>query len=231
MVTVNAEQVSYSYGDSRGIQGVSFTLPEGENLAVLGANGAGKTTLLLCIAGLLKFRGDVTVNHLNVRDRGEEVRRMMGFVFQDPDDQIFMPTVFEDVAFTLRLRGANDEEIKKKVSDVLSMLGMKGFEEREPHHLSYGEKRKVCVAGAIVHSPLLLLLDEPTAGLDPRSRRELGEILNRLDSTLIIATHDVEFAKSLCGRALVLSEGRKMFEGSMKSLFERSDILTAAGLL
>jgi cobalt/nickel transport system ATP-binding protein len=176
----------------------------------MGPNGSGKSTLLLHLNGLLlPQRGEVRVLGMDTRNGVEEIRRRVGLVFQDPDDQLFMPTVFEDVAFGPLHLGLGEREVRRRVREALRAVGAEGLERRSPHHLSYGEKKRVAIATILSMEPQLLVLDEPTLGLDPWARREFLSLLKRLKRgrTLVMAGHDLELME-LCDRALLLRRGR-----------------------
>jgi cobalt/nickel transport system ATP-binding protein len=205
-------------------------VPQGEVFALLGPNGAGKTTFVLHLNGInTATGGGVEVGGLAVdpRDRTglKEVRRRVGIVFQDPDDQLFMPTVAEDVAFgpaNLGLRGA---ELTERVDEALAAVGMASVRDRAPHHLSFGQRRRVAVATVLAMRPEILVLDEPSSNLDPASRRELAEILRSLPVTLLMVTHDLPYALELCPRAVILDEGRSVADGPTRELLADADLL------
>jgi cobalt/nickel transport system ATP-binding protein len=200
----------FSYPDGhRALRGVDLHVHQGERVALLGPNGAGKTTLLLHLNGILRpDAGTVRVAGLDVSDEAVmEVRRRVGLVFQDPDDQLFMPTVGEDVAFGPANFGLIGAELDARVADALGAVSMLEPIDRAPHHLSYGERRRVAIATVLAMRPEILVLDEPTSNLDPASRRELIDVLRALPITQLVVTHDLPFALELCPRALVMDEG------------------------
>lgn len=200
----------FSYPDGhRALRGVDLHVHQGERVALLGPNGAGKTTLLLHLNGILRpDAGTVRVAGLDVSDEAVmEVRRRVGLVFQDPDDQLFMPTVGEDVAFGPANFGLIGAELDARVADALGAVSMLEAIDRAPHHLSYGERRRVAIATVLAMRPEILVLDEPTSNLDPASRRELIDVLRALPITQLVVTHDLPFALELCPRALVMDEG------------------------
>ena len=209
--------VAYAYpGGHQALFGVDLHVHPGERVALLGPNGAGKTTLVLHLNGILPpGAGTVTVSGLPVTDAHLlEVRRRVGIVFQDPDDQLFMPTVRDDVAFgpaNLGLRGA---ELEARVSEALDLVGVGDLADRAPHHLSFGQRRRVAIATVLAMRPEILVLDEPSSNLDPASRRELAGILRSLDVTVLMVTHDLPYAVELCERAVVLSEGTVVADGA-----------------
>jgi cobalt/nickel transport system ATP-binding protein len=202
--------LSFAYPDGRqALRNVDLHVHHGERVALLGPNGAGKTTLLLHLNGILRpTSGEVRVAGLVVSDDSVlEIRRRVGLVFQDPDDQLFMPTVGQDVAFGPANFGLDGEELEARVAEALGAVSMLGARERAPHHLSYGERRRVAIATVLAVRPEILVLDEPTSNLDPASRRELIDVLRRLPITQLVVTHDLPFALELCPRAVVLDEG------------------------
>jgi cobalt/nickel transport system ATP-binding protein len=225
---LEVEGVAFAYPDGhQALFGVSFTVARGERVALLGPNGAGKTTLVLQLNGVLvPGAGRVRVAGLAVApEHVKEIRRRVGIVFQDPDDQLFMPTVGEDVAFgpaNLGLRGA---ELETRVKAALTAVGMEDFAERPPHHLSFGQRRRVAVATVLAMEPEILVLDEPSSNLDPASRRELAEILVGLDVTILMVTHDLPYALQLCPRALVMNGGRIAADGPTGELLADAELL------
>nr|WP_202512726.1 ABC transporter ATP-binding protein [Streptomyces sp. SID3343] len=222
--------LAYAYPDGhQALFGVDLTVGRGERVALLGPNGAGKTTLVLHLNGILTAgAGTVHVAGLPVaKDNLREIRRRVGIVFQDPDDQLFMPTVREDVAFgpaNLGLRGA---ELEARVQHALAQVGMAGFADRPPHHLSFGQRRRVAVATVLAMEPEILVLDEPSSNLDPASRRELADILRTLDVTVLMVTHDLPYALELCPRALVLAGGVVVADGGTRDLLLDRDLMAA----
>ncbi len=234
MIRLAVEALGYGYpGGKPVLRGVTFEVPAGERLALLGANGAGKSTLLLHLNGLLlPDAGTVTVGDTRVTPETlREVRRQVGLVFQDPDDQLFLPTLLEDVAFGPLNAGAAPGNAEDTARALLGRLGLAGAADRAAHHLSGGEKRLASLATALVMEPGLLVLDEPTAGLDARARRRVVELLRGRRETLVVATHDLEVARVLCDRALVLSGGRVAAHGATRSILEDEDLLLANGLV
>jgi cobalt/nickel transport system ATP-binding protein len=203
--------VSYVYPDGhQALREVDLHVHHGERVALLGPNGAGKTTLLLHLNGIFRpASGMVRVAGLDITDESlMDVRRRVGLVFQDPDDQLFMPTVGQDVAFGPANFGIEGEALDRRVNEALEAVSMLDASGRAPHHLSYGERRRVAIATVLAMRPEILVLDEPTSNLDPASRRELIEVLRGLPITQLLATHDLPFALELCPRALVMDEGR-----------------------
>jgi len=233
---LDVRDLAYRYPDGHeALRGVTFTLAPGERVALIGPNGAGKSTLLLHLNGLLPDRaaGDpaITVDGLPlVESNLPEVRRRVGLLFQDPDDQLFCPTVWEDVAFGPQQLGVREPRLSELVRDALAQVGLAGFEDRLPHHLSRGEKRRACLAGLLACDARLLVLDEPTSDLDPRGRRELMALLTRLPMGQLIATHDLEFVVEICPRAIVLDGGRIVADGPSRQLLDDEPLMLAHGL-
>jgi len=236
MNAIEISNLKYRYHDgTEALRGVSFSVSAGECVALLGPNGSGKSTLLLHLNGILpeKPAGDG-----NIKISGEPVssknlgaiRRQVGLVFQDPDDQLFCPTVQEDVGFGPRQLGWTDAKVASSVKQALSQVGLSGFEHRATHHLSHGEKRRVCLAGVLACEPSILVLDEPTSDLDPRGRREFKFLLRQIPATKIIATHDLELAVELCSRALILDNGALVAEGRTVDLLRDEKLMLAHGL-
>ncbi|MBA3252003.1 MAG: ABC transporter ATP-binding protein [Geodermatophilaceae bacterium] len=204
------EGLAFAYPDGhQALYGVDLTVGRGERVAVLGPNGAGKTTLVLHLNGILTGgRGRVEVAGLPVAKTNlAEIRRRVGIVFQDPDDQLFMPTVREDVAFGPANLGLRGPELADRIEEALALVGMAGYADRPPHHLSYGQRRRVAVATVLAMRPEILVLDEPSSNLDPASRRELADILLALPVTILMVTHDLPYALQLCPRAVILDDG------------------------
>ncbi|MBJ2167584.1 MAG: ABC transporter ATP-binding protein [Muribaculaceae bacterium] len=230
-------QVRYSYEGSReeALRGVDFKIGHGEKVALLGPNGAGKSTLLLHTDGLLlPASGEVVVCGMPVeRKTLADVRRRVGMVFQNPDDQLFMPTVEEDVAFGPLNMGLDAGEVEMRISAAMRAVGAEGLRKRSPMQLSGGQKRAVALAAVLAMRPQILVLDEPTANLDGRTRRSLMSVLGRIDSTCIIATHDLAMARALCTRAIVMDEGRVVADGSCAEVIADpvvADLLGAVGI-
>ncbi len=226
------ERVSFSYPDGQpALHAVSLEVRPGETLGLLGPNGAGKSTLLLQINGLLRGTGTIRVGDLPLNDRTlPEIRRRVGFLFQDPDDQLFMPTVYEDVAFGPRSQGLPAEAVRQRVEQALQIVQMTACAQRPPHHLSLGQKKRVALATVLALQCEALVLDEPTSGLDPRGRRELGRFLSGLEQTQVIATHDLEFAVELCDRVAVLDGGRIQAVGAPGEVLADPELMDRAGL-
>jgi cobalt/nickel transport system ATP-binding protein len=222
--------LAYAYPDGhQALFGVDLHVHAGERVALLGPNGAGKTTLVHHLNGILVGgAGSVAVSGLPVEKKNlREIRRRVGIVFQDPDDQLFMPTVREDVAFGPRNLGLRGDELDAVVMDALSRVGMEAYADRPPHHLSFGQRRRVAVATVLAMEPSILVLDEPSSNLDPASRRELAEILVALDITLLMVTHDLPYALQLCERSVVLSDGVVAADGPTYDVLTDEALMTA----
>ena len=222
--------LAYAYPDShQALYGVTLHVHRGERVALLGPNGAGKTTLVLHLNGILTAgAGSVEVSGLPVaKENLLEIRRRVGVVFQDPDDQLFMPSVRDDVAFGPANLGVRGAALEKRVVDALDRVGMVDYIDRPPHHLSFGQRRRVAVATVLAMEPEVLVLDEPSSNLDPASRRELADILRSLDVTVLMVTHDLPYAYELCPRSVVLSDGVVVADGPTREVLT-DDALMAA---
>jgi cobalt/nickel transport system ATP-binding protein len=235
-VALEVEHLSFAFpGGTSALRDVSFRVAEGECVALLGPNGAGKSTLLLHLNGILPERGPrkgvVLVGGTLVESSTlPSVRRQVGLLFQEPDDQLFCPTIGEDVAFGPIQLGLSDLEVAHRVKRALEEVGLAGFERRQPHHLSGGEKKRACLAGLLACEPAILAFDEPTAGLDPRGRRQLIRLLERLSATKILATHDLPMVAELCSRVIVLDEGRVVADGPTRTVLLDDELMMAHGL-
>ncbi|HZG92476.1 MAG TPA: ABC transporter ATP-binding protein [Pseudonocardia sp.] len=219
--SVQVTDLAFAYPDGhQALNGVDLTVSPGERVALLGPNGAGKTTLVLHLNGILTAgRGTVTVAGLAVaRDTLQEIRRRVGIVFQDPDDQLFMPTVAEDVAFGPANFGVTGDALRARVDEALATVGMSGHRDRSPLHLSGGQRRRAALATVLSCHPEILVLDEPSANLDPVARRELAEVLLGLGTTMLMVTHDLPYALQLCPRSVVLDDGEVVADGPTREL-------------
>jgi cobalt/nickel transport system ATP-binding protein len=220
----------YRYPDGTEVlRDVGFHIHPGERVALLGPNGAGKTTLVLHLNGIIEpDSGTVRVAGLPVvPEHLMEVRRRTGVVFQDPDDQLFMPTVWKDVAFGPANYGLEGEALAARVGAALESVGMTEVAQRPPHHLSLGQRRRVAVATVLAMEPEILVLDEPTSNLDPASRRELATVLTGLDITMLMVTHDLPYALELCPRSLVINDGRIVADGPTADLLADAELMAA----
>lgn len=233
---LEVEHLTFAFADGTfALRDASFSVAEGECVALLGPNGAGKSTLLLHLNGILPESGSINGK---VRVAGHEVepeglpwvRRQIGLLFQEPDDQLFSPTVGEDVAFGPTQLGLSEVDVNDRVRRALEQVGLAGFEKRQPHHLSSGEKKRACLAGLLAYGPAILAFDEPTAGLDPRGRRQLIRLLERLPATKLLATHDLPMVAELASRVIVLDEGRIVADGPTRSILFDDELMMAHGL-
>lgn len=222
--------LEFAYPDGTGaLAGVDMVVASGERVALLGPNGAGKTTLALHLNGILEPQaGSVAIGDLEVVEANyAEIRRRVGLVFQDSNDQLFMPSVREDVAFGPANLGIRGDELDRRVEDALEVVGGSEFARRPPHHLSGGEKRRAALATVLAMDPDVLAFDEPSAGLDPAGRRELIATLSGLPMTQLIITHDLPLALELCPRSVIMDGGEVVADGSTKSLLADADLLAA----
>jgi energy-coupling factor transporter ATP-binding protein EcfA2 len=229
------EHLDFTYPDGRSaLRDISFRIPPQQTVGLIGPNGAGKSTLLMHLNGLLGVpgrKGQVVVNGREVNGAClAEVRREVGFLFQDPDDQLFSATVEEDVAFGPMQLGLPAVEVSRRVADALAAVHLTGHEKRTPYHLSLGEKKRVCLAGVWACQPLILVFDEPTANFDPRGRREFIQLCRSFPATKLIASHDLEMILALCGRVILMDEGRIIADGETRSVLSDECLMLAHGL-
>ncbi|HUW23443.1 MAG TPA: ABC transporter ATP-binding protein [bacterium] len=222
---VEIKNLSYTYPDGTpALDGVTLDVMEGESVGIIGPNGAGKSTLLLHLNGILQSKnGAIKVLGMPLINRNlRKIRSKACLVFQDPEDQLFMPTVFDDVAFGLINLGYDGGAVKEKVEDILERVDLSGRENRSSHHLSFGEKKLVSLATVLVMEPEILLLDEPTSNLDRKEKREIIKFLQKIDKTKIIVSHDLEMIKQLCQRVAVINRGKVVFAGDKEILKDDS---------
>jgi len=227
---VHVQGLVYSYPDgSPALRGVDLDITAGERVAVLGPNGAGKTTLILHLNGiLLPQAGEVAIGGMPVTKANfKEIRRRVGVVFQDPDDQLFMPTVRDDVAFGPANLGLPGEAVDARVQAALDAVGMDGSGGRPPHHLSFGQRRRVALATVLAMDPQILVLDEPTSNLDPAARRDLADILVTLPVTAVIVTHDLPYALELCPRSVIINDGVIVADGPTRDVLGDAELMAA----
>ncbi|MCE5243259.1 MAG: ABC transporter ATP-binding protein [Syntrophobacteraceae bacterium] len=230
---VEVKDLQYTYPDGNpALRGISFRITHGESVGIIGANGAGKSTLLLHLNGyLIPEAGTVRIGDFPLtRKTLEYVRRTVGMVFQDPDDQLFMPVVYDDVAFGPLNLGLPPEEVDQRVAEALETVGASHLRERPPYRLSGGEKRAVAIASVLSMSPSILVMDEPTSNLDPRARRQLIGLLRTFEHTRIIATHDLDMVLDLCSRTMILKEGRLAADGPTLEILQNDALLEACHL-
>lgn len=232
-VALQIDDLSFAYHDGHeALRTVSLTLQPGEKVALVGPNGAGKSTLMLHLNGILgEANGRVQVGGLAVTKANlPRIRAAVGLVFQSPDDQLFSPTVFEDVAFGPLHMGFPEPEVRQRVADALQMVGMGDYAGRLSHHLSVGEKKRIAIATVLSMQPEILVLDEPSAGLDPRARRQLINLLRELPLTMLVSTHDMLMVRELFPRMVIMDEGRIVADGPTDLLFDDVGLLEAHGL-
>jgi energy-coupling factor transporter ATP-binding protein EcfA2 len=249
---LDVRDLSFHYPDGRfALRGLSFQLAAGESVGLVGPNGAGKSTLLLHLNGILPSRGQYEHHHHHFGDDSHthdaephiwveglpvvepnlpQVRRRVGLLFQDPDDQLFCPTVIEDVMFGPLNLGHNRTRARQIASDNLASVGLTGYDDRLPHHLSFGERKRVCLAGVLACEPMILALDEPSSNLDPRGRRQFMNILRSLPAAKMIATHDLELVLELCSRVILLDDGHIHADGPAREVLANEQMLLAHGL-
>jgi cobalt/nickel transport system ATP-binding protein len=234
---VLVEGLRFTYPGARhteppALDGLSLVVQPGERVAVLGPNGAGKSTLCLHLNGILRpDAGRVVIGGVPVEGRDlTAIRRRVGLVFQDPDDMLFLPTVEEDVGFGPSNLGLGPQEVQRRVALALEMVGMSALRRRPPHHLSLGQRKRVATAAVLSMDPDVLVLDEPSANLDPRARREFSEVLRGLGQTLLLVTHDLPYALQLCERAVVIDAGRVVADGPVRAILGDAALLAAHDL-
>ena len=226
------EDLAFAYPDgNQALFGVNLRVERGERVAILGPNGAGKTTLVMHMNGIHPAEhGSVSVagEVVDTKDKAllRRIRGKVGVVFQDPDDQLFMPTVGEDIAFGPYNMGLRGSELDAVVDQALALVHMSEFKDRPPHHLSFGQRRRVAVATVLAMKPEILVLDEPSSNLDPASRRELADILRSLEITILMVTHDIPYAYELCERSIILSGGIVVADGDTKTILSDSKLLS-----
>ena len=231
MISIN--DLNFAYDDGRmALENVSLEFRKGEKVALVGPNGAGKTTLLLHLNGILRGVGSVIVGGQALNDRTiKAIRARVGLVFQSPDDQLFSSSVFDDVAYGLVYQGLEKDLIKQKVAQALEAVGMPDSQARSPYHLSLGEKKRVALATVLCMQPEVLALDEPTAGLDPRGRHGILNLLAGLDQTLIVATHDLEMVREIFPRIIIMDAGCVVYDGETQAALADQALLEAHGLI
>lgn len=230
--TIEVEKLSYSYPDGHvALREASLTVTPGEKVALVGPNGAGKSTLMLHLNGILTGQGTVRVCSMDVNEKTlGKVRAAVGLVFQNPDDQLFSPTVFDDVAFGPIYQGLPEAEVRDRVDNALAAVHMRDYAKRVSHHLSVGEKKRIAIATVLSMNPEILVLDEPSAGLDPRARRSLINLLRELPQTMLVATHDLPLVRELIPRMVVMDQGQIVADGPTDVLLNDVALLEAHGL-
>ena len=233
---IEITNLQYRYHDGTvALAGVNLRVAAGECVGLLGPNGSGKSTLLLHLNGILPEKPDgggavKIMGEVVSKQNLEKIRRQVGLVFQDPDDQLFCPLAAEDVAFGPQQLGLSEAEIAGRVRSALAQVGLAGFGRRATHHLSHGEKRRLCLAGVLACDPEILALDEPTSDLDPRGRREFKALLRQIPATKLMATHDLELVVEMCSRVVVLARGAVVADGPTRELLNNEELMLAHGL-
>ena len=230
MLTINNVTVEYPDG-TKAINNLSLNVKSGEKLALIGANGAGKSTLMLAIEGIVDSTGEIKIDDLVVDSKNiVKVRQQVGMLFQNPDDQLFMATIYDDVAFGPRNAGLDEESVKYRVEDRLKLLNIEHLKDKTALKLSGGEKRMAALATVLAMKPSVMLLDEPTAFLDPKARRNLINVLNSLPHTMLIATHDLTFAKEVCREAVVIKDGNFFAKGNCDEILYNQELMDEGGI-
>ncbi|HEX9090451.1 MAG TPA: ATP-binding cassette domain-containing protein [Anaerolineales bacterium] len=230
--SIEIKNLNYSYPDGTvALSDVSLSIEPGEKVALVGPNGAGKSTLILHLNGILSGQGYVRVCSLDViKENLGRVRSCVGLVFQSPEDQLFSPTVFDDVAYGPFYQGLPPDEVQQRVDQALEAVHMIGYKKRVSHHLSMGEKKRIAIATVLSMQPEVLVLDEPTGGLDPRSRRSLIHLLQELPLTMLVSTHDMHLVHEIFPRMIILDEGKVVADGATQTLMDDPTLLEAHGL-
>ncbi|MFN8373641.1 MAG: ABC transporter ATP-binding protein [Anaerolineae bacterium] len=231
---IEVQQLTFHYPDGQpALREISFSIAPGEKVALVGANGSGKSTLLLHLNGILRSpTGTISICGLPLSDKTiPQIRGWVGLSFQNPDDQLFSPRVYDDVAFALRYMGVPESEVREQVMLALSLVGMENYAHRTPYHLSVGEKKRIALATILTMDTRILALDEPSAGLDPRARRELIQLLKTFSQqTMIVSTHDMRLAAALCTRVIVLDAGLIVASGTTETVLYNRELMERHGL-
>lgn len=229
---VEIKSFSYTYPDhTHALTDISMTIDHGEKVAFIGPNGAGKSTLLLAMSVFLKGTGNIAIDGLEISTKNtKKIRTIIGSVLQNPEEQLFMPTLFDDVAFGPMNMNLDSQQIKQRTADALKTVGLEGMENKAPHHLSAGQKRAAAIATILSMAPKIITMDEPDTSLDPRSRNNLIKLLESLPQTLIIATCNMNFAARLCQRAILIDNGRVIADGNAKKIMTDEKLMTRHGL-
>jgi cobalt/nickel transport system ATP-binding protein len=231
MIEIHNLSFAYPHNGRSALSNVSLSVQAGEKVALVGPNGAGKSTLLLHLNGILRGEGLVRVKGQEVKDSNlARIRAWVGMIFQDPDDQLFSPTVFDDVAYGPLYAGLPEEEVRRRVAWALTQVGIEEYVERVSHHLSLGEKKRAAIATVLSMQPEILALDEPTAGLDPRTRRRLIELLQELPQTMLCATHDMRLVAEVFPRTIILDGGQLVADGLTDDILANEQLLERHGL-
>lgn len=225
---IEFQNVSFAYGQTPVVENLSFSIGKGETVGLIGANGAGKSTIMKLMLGLLSGSGSIRVDGLTVnKENLSEIRRKIGFVLQDSDNQMFMPTVYEDMIFGPRNYGLSKEETEQRVDAVLEQLGLQALKHRHNHKISGGEKRMAAIATILAMEPEMILMDEPSTALDPVNRRTVINTINRLPQTKLIASHDLDMILDTCQRVILLSHGTIVADGDAETILRNQELLEA----
>jgi len=229
---IEIENFSYSYPDkTKALEQINLSIDHGQKTALIGPNGAGKSTLLLAMSGFLKGSGQITIDQITLcRKNIKKIRTIIGSVLQNPDEQLFMPTLFDDVAFGPMNMGLDTEQVKKQTTNALKTVGLEHLGDRPPHHLSAGQKRSAAIATILSMNPKIITIDEPDTSLDPRSRKNLIKLLKSLPQTLIIATCNMDFAAAVCQRAVLIDNGQLIADGAAKEIMTNAELMQTHGL-
>lgn len=229
---VNITNFSYAYPDgTAALTNIDMQIEHGQKVALIGPNGAGKSTILLAMNLFLKGRGEIKIDGIEgTQKNAQQIRRTISSVLQNPDEQLFMPTLFDDVAFGPMNLGLAADEVEQRTSDSLAKVGLAGMGKKMPHHLSAGQKRAAAIATVLSMEPKIITMDEPDTSLDPRSRNNLISLLKSLDQTLIIATCSMNFAARLCDRAILIDSGIIVADGNAETIMTDEELMTSHGL-
>lgn len=232
MKAIEFLNVSFRYHDGlTALREINFDIEEGEKIAIIGPNGAGKSTLLLHLNGLISDTGEIRIFGEKIEKKSiKKIRQTVGLLFQNPDDQLFCPTVFEDVAFGPRNMSLPEDEIDKIVKESLAKVGLSGFKKRSSYHLSIGEKRRVAIATVLSMNARILAFDEPSSNLDPRGRREFIELIKAIPLTQVLVTHDLDIARNVCNRVVLMDKGRVIKIGNADEILSDKDLLLNHGM-
>ncbi|MBD5087883.1 MAG: ABC transporter ATP-binding protein [Clostridiales bacterium] len=231
-VHIDIENLTFSYGKSLVLKDITLHAHEGETIGIIGQNGAGKSTLLKLIVGLyLDFTGEIKVEDILVKKKNlSEIRKMIGYVFQDSDSQLFMSTAYEDVAFAPRNYGLPEEEVEKRTLYALERVGALGLRDKQIYKMSGGEKKLVSIATILSMTPDIIIMDEPSAALDPKNRRNLIKLMNSFDKLKIITSHDLDFVMDTCNRVILIDNGSVIQDGKAEDILQNEKLLEAHGL-
>ncbi|MBI5748380.1 MAG: ABC transporter ATP-binding protein [Nitrospinae bacterium] len=229
---VEIKELYFKYPDGSDVlKGINFSISRGESVGIIGPNGAGKSTLLLNLNGILIGNGQIRIMGMELNKKNlKEIREKIGIVFQNPDDQLFCPTVWEDVAFGPQNMGFSEDDISKRVREAMGTVRLSGFEKRSPHHLSLGEKKRVSLATVLSMTPDIIAFDEPSSNLDPNSQKLLIHAIKALSSTKIVVTHDLYLAGDICSRLIILFDGEIVADGEAKEILGNQELLNRYGL-